>query len=172
MASLSNQKRGGEEGRRKSQMDNLIAFNFLNPCHFLAFTSGQPAINYYKGDASQQTIKSALQKVSAYTKNKVTRNQKQFNNFFSYFRRECVQIDLADVSYLSRFNRGIKFLLLAIDSASRFVWCEPIKNKSARTVTDAFKRILSSMDKAPARILSDQGKEFFDDRYQLGNGHR
>lgn len=36
--------------------------------------------------------------------------------------------DLADMSTLSKFNKGIKFLVAVIDIFSRFLWVQPLKN--------------------------------------------
>lgn len=52
--------------------------------------------------------------------------------------------DLADMSSLSRFNGGIKYLLVVIDIFSRFLWVQPLKNKTGKEVVEGFKHILQS----------------------------
>lgn len=42
--------------------------------------------------------------------------------------------NLADMSSLSRFNGGIKYLLVVIDIFSRFLWVQPLKNKTGKEV--------------------------------------
>jgi len=40
-------------------------------------------------------------------------------------------MDLADVSNISDENDGIKYLLFVIDIFSKYLWVEPLKNKTA-----------------------------------------
>ncbi|KAJ8034802.1 hypothetical protein HOLleu_21801 [Holothuria leucospilota] len=68
-------------------------------------------------------------------------------------------MDLADLSSLSRYNKGYKFLLTCIDVLSKFAWVIPLKNKSGRTLLQAVKKILSSGRK-PQQIHTDRGTEF------------
>jgi hypothetical protein len=52
--------------------------------------------------------------------------------------------DLADMSSLSRFNGGIKYLLVVIDIFSRFLCVRPLKNKTGKEVVTGFESILES----------------------------
>jgi hypothetical protein len=67
--------------------------------------------------------------------------------------------DLADMSSLSKFNRGIKFLLVLIDIFSRFVWVQLLKNKTGKEVVEGFKQILQSSRKCK-KLRTDKGSEF------------
>lgn len=71
------------------------------------------------------------------------------------------QADLADMQGLSRFNAGIRYLLTVIDVFSKFAWVIPTKDKSAKAMLDAFKRLfVESAPRKPERIQTDKGKEF------------
>ena len=48
---------------------------------------------------------------------------------YSYFRDNIWGIDLADMQSLSKYNKGIKYLLCAIDLFSKYAWVVPIKEK-------------------------------------------
>lgn len=67
--------------------------------------------------------------------------------------------DLADMSSLSRFNGGIKYLLVVIDIFSRFLWVQPLKNKTGKEVVEGFKHILQSGRKCK-KLRTDKGGEF------------
>ena len=67
--------------------------------------------------------------------------------------------DLADVSNLKKHNDGIQFLLVVIDTFSRYAWVKPLKDKKATTVLKSFKEILSVENK-PILIRSDRGSEY------------
>ena len=69
------------------------------------------------------------------------------------------QADLLDMSWFSRYNEGIKFLLVVIDCLSRYAWVRPLKNKSAISVKEAFEDIFRN-GRIPKKLQTDQGKEF------------
>ena len=61
---------------------------------------------------------------------------------------------------LSKYNKGIKYLLCAIDLFSKNVWVIPIIDKKSTSIVNAFKKILSDSDKKPIKIWVDQGSDF------------
>ena len=67
--------------------------------------------------------------------------------------------DLADVSNLKKYNDNVQFLLIVIDTFSRYAWVTPLKDKKASTVLKAFKDIFS-VERKPALIRSDRGTEY------------
>ena len=50
--------------------------------------------------------------------------------------------DLADMPLISKFNKGIRFLLYVIDIFSKYAWVIPLKDKRCITITNAFQKIL------------------------------
>ena len=50
--------------------------------------------------------------------------------------------DLADMQLLSRYNKGIKFLLCVIDIFSKYDWVVPLKDKKGISIVKAFQSIL------------------------------
>ena len=44
---------------------------------------------------------------------------------------------------LSKYNKGIKYLLCAIDWFSKHAWVVPIKDKKGVSIVNAFKKIIS-----------------------------
>ena len=67
-------------------------------------------------------------------------------------------IDLADMSQISKENDSYKYVLVAIDIFSRYVWCQPLKTKEAVEVVKALTRILNQ-GRRPKVIRSDKGRE-------------
>lgn len=71
---------------------------------------------------------------------------------------EC---DLSDLSSISEYNDNYAYLLFVIDVLSKFLWVEPIKDKSSLTVVEAFKKIFArSKNRKPDTMQSDRGGEF------------
>ena len=77
---------------------------------------------------------------------------------------DLFQIDLVDLSSLSSFNDGMRYLLTCIDVFSKRAWAVPVRRKSARDVTEAFERILT--DQKCNMVQSDKGTEFLNSTFQ------
>ena len=60
----------------------------------------------------------------------------------------------------SKWNEGIRYLLMVIDVFSKFGWIRPLKDKRGQSVADAFKDIFKTKRK-PKMLWSDKGSEFF-----------
>ena len=74
-------------------------------------------------------------------------------------------VDLAVMQSLSKYNKGIKHLLCAIDLFRRYVWVVPIKDKKGTSIVNAFKKIISEGRK-PNKIWIDQGSEFYNNYFK------
>ena len=48
---------------------------------------------------------------------------------YSTFKDNIWGVDLADMQLLSKYNKGIRFLLCVIDIFSKFAWVVPLKDK-------------------------------------------
>ena len=60
--------------------------------------------------------------------------------FYSSFRDNIWGVDLADMQSLSIYNKGIKYLLGAIDFFSKYAWVVPLKNKTGISIVNAFRK--------------------------------
>ena len=58
------------------------------------------------------------------------------------FRDNIWGVDLADMQSLSKYNKGIKYLLCAIDLFSKYAWVVPLKDKRGITIVNAFQKII------------------------------
>ena len=75
------------------------------------------------------------------------------------------QADLFDLQKLGWHNKGHKWIVLVVDAFSRFVKCQPAKNKSgpeiARALDVIFTELTHENRKGPhAYLISDLGNEF------------
>lgn len=73
--------------------------------------------------------------------------------------------DLIEMIPYAKFNKGYKYILVVINAFSKYIWAVPIKNKSATTVTTAFKSILSKLQEKPKNLQTDQGTEFYNSSF-------
>ena len=79
---------------------------------------------------------------------------------YSSFKDNIWGVDLADVQSLSKYNKGIKYLLCAIDFFSKYAWVISLKDKKGNGSVHALKKIISKGRK-PNNILVDQASEFY-----------
>ena len=79
----------------------------------------------------------------------------------SSFKDNIWGVHLADMSLISKFNKGIKYLLCVIHLFSRFAWVIGIKDKKEPSIVNGFKKILNSSERKPNKIWLDHGSEFY-----------
>jgi transposase InsO family protein len=136
---------------------------YKQPGHSAAF-SGR---NQLKRIFPSENVKQYLSSVDSYTRHRQAKKPRFRNPVYVYNTRELIQVDLADVGSLAKFNNNTHYLLLVIDTFSRKAWLRPLTNKSAPVVTSAMESILNEMDgEKVKRLFSDSGKEFTANAFQ------
>ena len=75
---------------------------------------------------------------------------------YSSFSDNSWGVDLADMQSLSKYNKGIKYLLCEIDLLSKYLWVVPLKDKRGISIVNAFQKVISEGRK-PDKIWVDQG---------------
>ena len=93
---------------------------------------------------------------------------KKFNKrkVYSQFKDNIWGVDLADMQSLSRKNKGIKYLLCAINLFSKYAFVVPLKNKKGISIVNAFNKIIKQSNIKPNRIWVDQGGEFYNNVFK------
>ena len=76
------------------------------------------------------------------------------------FKDNIWGVDLVDMQSLSRKNKGIKYLLCAIDLYSKYAFVIPLKDKKRISIVNAFNKIIKQSNRKPNKIWVDQGGEF------------
>ena len=84
---------------------------------------------------------------------------------YSSYRGKYLSVDLADTQSLSKYNKGNKYLLCAIDLFSKYAWVIPIKDKKGHSIVNAFQKIISEGRK-PNKIWVDQGSKFYNSSFK------
>ena len=80
---------------------------------------------------------------------------------YSSFRDNVWGVYLSDMQSLSKYSKGIKYLLCAIDLFSKHAWFVPLKNKTGISIFNAFQKMLEISNRKPNKIWVDQGGEFY-----------
>ena len=84
----------------------------------------------------------------------------------SFFKDNILGCDVADMQLISKYKKGIKYLLCVIDLFSKYAWVVFLKDKKGVTVTNAFQTILDSSKRKPNKIWVDQGSEFYSSHFR------
>lgn len=165
-------------------MESEIINNRATPGH-VTFNRGINFIyKHYKTKPGFETltlenVKKILRGNRAYTLHRPFKRQKVFNPTFCHKPRELIQMDLLEIAHwidrrdgkrwqkdLSRANKGVKYLSVAIDAFTRYMCVVPMKNKEAQTVLEAVKitRALFLASRPDLirwkRVYFDAGREY------------
>ena len=85
---------------------------------------------------------------------------------YSQFKDNIWGVDLADMQSLSRKNKGIKYLLCAIDLFSKYAFVIPLKYEKRISIVNAFKKRINQSNRKLNKIWVDQGGEFYNNVFE------
>ena len=95
---------------------------------------------------------------------------------YSQFKDNIWGVDLAEMQSLSRKNKGIKYLLCAIDLCSKYAFVIPLNDKKGISIVNAFNKIIKQSNRRakgtsaqhvkPNKIWVDQGGEFYNNVFE------
>ena len=146
------------------QKEEYITKIWKTPEHPAAFASPDKVYNVIKKenkfDIGRGTIKKILSKEDTYTVQKSPRRNFPRNRVIVSGQNDQWDIDLASMENVSKYNDGVKYLLVVIDIFSRFLMVKTLKDKKSATVAKGLKELFREFDKKPHLIRFDQGGEF------------
>ena len=67
---------------------------------------------------------------------------------------------------ISKFNKGFRFLLCAVDIFSKYAWVVPLKDKKGLSIVDAFHKILDDSNRKPNKVRVDKGSKFYNSSFK------
>ena len=74
--------------------------------------------------------------------------------------------DLVEMQQFSKWNKGMKYLLIVIDVFSKYGWIKPLKDKKTESVSKAFKEIFKKSKRKPMMLWTDKGSEFISKHFK------
>ena len=63
---------------------------------------------------------------------------------YSSFKDNIWGVDLADMQLISKYNKGIRYLLCAIDLFSKYAFAVPLKDQKGTAIVNAFQSVLEN----------------------------
>ena len=138
---------------------NAVYYNLREPGGF----GGIQALQRHTGK-SRSAICKFLQGEDAYTLHKPTRIRFSRRRTYTKGINDLFQADLVDVSSISKYNDGYRYILTCIDVFSKTAWALPLKTKSGLEVTAVFESILA--DRKCNMLQTDKGTEWLNSTFQ------
>ena len=85
---------------------------------------------------------------------------------YNFFEDNIWGVDLADMLLISKYNKGMRHLLCAIDLLSKYAFVVPLKDEKGATIANAFQSILDNSKRKPNKICVDQGIDFYNKSFK------
>ena len=117
-----------------------------NPKHNTAFSSASKLWQYIKLHGRNITRKQLyewLSKQDVYTSHHPILHHFARRRVIPRGINDVWDVDLMDMSNLAKHNDGVTFIGIFIDIFSRYLYVEPMKNKSTKETLEAIKRVFT-----------------------------
>ena len=130
---------------KRTQLDKILndkAFKFANNPNYDGYQRGLASIVYkfFDNKSKRGSIINEPNYQLANELHKPIIRKIKKRKVYSSFRDNVCSVDLADMQSLSKYNKGIKYLLCIIDLSSKYAWVIPIKNQKGTSIVNAFKK--------------------------------
>ena len=153
----------------RTEADNVLrdkAYDIASNPKYDGFQRGLASIAYKFFDKKSTGSGIASSSILADELHKPIINKFNQRKVYSQFKDNIWGVDLADMQSLSRKNKGIKYLLCAIDLYSKYAFVIPLKDKKGISIVNAFNKIIKQSGKKPNKIWVDQGGDFYNNVFK------
>ena len=133
---------------------------YYNPIKPGSYGGVRPLVQY--SGERRPVVTTWLSSQDAYTLHKPVRKVFPRRKTYAKGIQDLLQVDLADMQQLSRFNDGYRFIMTCVDVFSKRGFAIPLKDKRGSSVAAAFEKLFTKVK--PLMVQTDRGVEFL-------NGH-
>ena len=150
------------------ELNAYLSHVYVSPEHPASFSGLDKLYRIAKKDfpsITRNEIKQWAENNLSYSLHKPSRRNFKCNKVYAREIDSLWEADLAFVHDVAKENDGVNYLLVVIDVFSKLLWVRPMKNKSARSLVQAFDSILSEKRK-PEKLRTDKGTEFVNKSFQ------
>ena len=145
----------------KEKDEDLLAKVYYDPSQ----PEGYAGASRLKKKFPKTGVKKWLATQPTYTLHKPMKRKFTTRTYKTSGANELWQMDLMEMIPYARINAGNRYILTCIDVFSRFARAEAVKNKEAKTVCTAIKKMLTKTT-PPRHVQTDLGKEFYNKTVQ------
>ena len=107
-----------------------------------------------------------LDKINNLQMNFINQSSGKKRKVYSSFKDNIWGADLADMQLISKYSKGIRYLICTIDLFSKYAWIFPLKDKKIVSIVNAFQKIIDNSKRKPNKIQADQGSEFYNSQFK------
>ena len=136
---------------------------YFNPLHPASFGGPEKLYRAVKEEGrfelSRNQVKKWLHKQEPYSLQKAVRYSFQRTPIVVAGIDDQWSADLMDMKKYAQDNNDYSYVLVVVDTFSKFMWVRPLKDKQGTTVSKAFQDIFKG-NRKPKRIRTDKGQEF------------
>ena len=143
--------------------EDLLKKLYFNPDLPSSFSSARILFSAAKKENPSikfEEVKKWLSKQLTYTLHKPVPKTYSTRPVVVHSIDELWQMDLVDLSKLSKKNDGYKFILTVIDVLSKYAWLLPLKSKNGKELKLAMDTLFEKVKRRPQFIQTDKGTEF------------
>ena len=149
-------------------MNRFLSRVYVSPKHAASFSGLDKLYRMAKNQfpsVTRKEIQKWAENNLSYSLHKPSRRTFNRNKVYAPEIDSLWEADLAFVQDVAKENDGVNYLLVVIDVLSKYVWVRAMKNKTARSLLEAFDSILSEGRK-PEKLRTDKGTEFVNESFQ------
>ena len=132
---------------------------------FVKELKGRHTIPYKKTRLTDNSTQETQKTIKIFIKEIYSKPPKQnyaTNKTDVYHDDDIWSLNILDKKdYVPENNRGYRYVLVMIESFSKFGWTVPLKNKNAQTIKDSFEKIFISSKRKQNLIETGRGKEIY-----------
>ena len=147
----------------EGSINNLLTdlyFSLESPAAFTGINSLYKLAKTKHASITLDHVKKFLSQQLSYSLHKPIVRQFSTRPVIVYHIDEQWQIDLVDMSKLSKANKGFKYIMVIIDVFSKYAWLEPLKTKTGIEISKALQKVFNESKRSPRLIQIDKGTEF------------
>ena len=147
-----------------AERDQYLSSIYYDPSHPASYSGLDKLYRVVKKEGkfpiTRKALREWLKSQETYTLHRQVRHRFPRSRVVVSGSGQQADADLMDMTQLSKFNDGYKYVLLLIDAFSRFLWTMPIKSKTGPSVTNALETIIEEGGVKVAKLRTDKGAEF------------
>ena len=154
--------------KSSDDLNRFLSRVYISPGHAAGFTGLDKLYRTVKNQfpsVTRKEIRKWAENSFSYSLHKPSRRTFKRNKVYAPEIDSLWGADLAFVQDVAIENDGVNYLLVLIDVLSKYVWVIQMKNKTARSLLEAFDSILSERRK-PEKLRTGKGTEFLNGPFQ------
>jgi hypothetical protein len=146
-------RKAGQKGK-KQEIIKAIHKEYGDPTSPFALGGIKRMRQKFK-HVSRKDMKKVLSSNIGYNLHKDGRKRFKTRKIRADARDHIWTADLQDVQNISKFNDGVTFLFVILDVVSKFLWVEPLKNKTSESIAEAFTKVVVNSGRKPGKLFTD-----------------